>query len=62
MVGKVLNKAVVTFLNPIQDGGKGGSPVTSTNVGIRPQNVMAFNSNPFSTLVYNFKFVPSANP
>ena len=62
--------------NPIQDwrgeGGGGGvgvgekvlptsfSPVTSTNVGVRPQNFMTFSFNPFATLLYNFKFLPSA--
>ena len=52
-------------LNHIQDGmggvGCGGvgqkgapagfPPVTSTNVGIRPQNVVNFSFNPFATLV-----------
>ena len=44
--------------NPIQDGGVGKkalltsfSPVTSTSVGISPQNVLAFIFNPFATLV-----------
>ena len=43
------------ILNPIQDGGgrppTSFSPVTSTNVGIRPQNFLTFNFNPFATLV-----------
>ena len=38
------------------------SPVTSTNVGIRPQNSLTFSLNSFSTLVKNVKFVPSASP
>ena len=38
------------------------SPVTSTNVGFGPQNFLAFSFNPFSTLVQNFKFAPSASP
>ena len=44
-------------VNPIQDeGGQKGpptsfSPVTSTNIGIRPQNVLTFSFNPFVTLV-----------
>ena len=38
------------------------SPVTSTNVGIGPQNFRTFSFNPFATLVQNFKFVPSASP
>ena len=37
------------------------SPVTSTNVEIRPQNFLTFSFNLFATLVYNFKFVPSAS-
>ena len=37
------------------------SPVTSTNVGIRHQNILTFSFNPFATLVENFKFVPSAS-
>ena len=50
------------IINPIQDGrGKGGggqkdpptsfSPVTYTNVGIRPQNFLTFSFNPFDRLV-----------
>ena len=50
-------------LNPIQDGGDGGrggqkgppptifSPVTSTNVGLSPQNFLTFSFNPFPRLV-----------
>ena len=38
------------------------SPLTSTNVRCDPQNFLAFNSNPFATLVQNFKFVTSASP
>ena len=48
----ILNRA-----NPIQDG-EGAkkiplqfSPVTSLNVGISPQNVLTFGSNPFTTLL-----------
>ena len=44
--------------NPIQDGMGGKkalptnfSPVTSTNVGISPQNLLTFNFNPFDRLV-----------
>ena len=44
--------------NPIQDGGGGQkaplpvfSPVTSTNVEIRPQNFLTFSFNPFDRLV-----------
>ena len=51
-----------SFIKPIQDeegGGGGGqkgppssfSPITSTNVGIRPQNFLTFSFNPFVTLV-----------
>ena len=52
-------------------GGRGGgkkdpltsfSFVTSTNVGFSPKNILAFSFNPFATLVYNFKFLPSVNP
>ena len=38
------------------------SPVTSTNVGISPQNFVTFGFHPFATLMWNFKFVPSASP
>ena len=38
------------------------SPVTSTNVGFGPQNVLTFSFNLFATLVQNFKFVSSASP
>ena len=33
----------------------------SSNLGTSPQNFLTFSFNPFSTLVYNFKFVPSAS-
>ena len=57
--------------NPIQDAVEGGGakrpsplisfpPVFSTSVGLNPQNFLTFSFNPFSTLVLNFKFVPSA--
>ena len=47
------------YINPVQDGGEGGkkapptsfSPVTSTNVGISPQNFLTFSFNAFDTLV-----------
>ena len=38
------------------------SPVTSTNVGIRPQYLLTFSFDPFATLMLNFKFVPSVSP
>ena len=49
-------------VNPIQNGGWGGraksplpptsfSPVTSTNVGVRPQNFLIFSFKPFATLL-----------
>ena len=52
------------------EGGGGGakrpptsfSPVTSTNIGISPQNILSFSFDPFDTLVSNFKFAPSASP
>ena len=55
-------------LNPIQDGGEAKRPptslfpVTSTDVGFGPQNVLTFSFNPFATLAQNFEFVPSARP
>ena len=61
---------VINF-NPIQDGGRGGkgggpptsfSPLTSTNIGFGPQNFLTFSFNPFTTLVQNFKFLPTASP
>ena len=46
------------YLNPIQDVEGGAKkkptsfcPVTSTNVGIGPQNFLTFIFNPFATLV-----------
>ena len=54
--------------NPIQDGGRQKGPptsfslVTSTNVGFGPRNFLAFSFNPFTTLVQNVKFLPSASP
>ena len=38
------------------------SLVTSTNVGISPQNFLTFNFNLFATLVKNFKAIHSASP
>ena len=38
------------------------SPVTSTNVGFDPQNVLTFSFNHFAKLVQNLKFVPSSSP
>ena len=45
----------IEILNPIQNGGQKSprtsfSPVTSTNVGIRPQNFLTFSFSPFATL------------
>ena len=37
-------------------------PVTSTDVGISPQNVLTFIFNHFATMVQSFKFVPTASP
>ena len=45
-------------VNPIQNGGgpksplppTSFSPVTSTNVGVRPQNFLTFSFNPFAAL------------
>ena len=37
-------------------------PVTSTDVGFGPQNVLTFSFNPFATLAQNFELVPSARP
>ena len=63
--------AFIVNVNPIQDGGgEGGkkalptsfSPVTSTNVEFGPINFLTFSFTPFSILVQNFKFVPSASP
>ena len=60
----------ICSFNPIQNkGGDGGkrtptsfSTVTSTNVGISPQNFLNFSFHAFATLVLNFKFAPSASP
>ena len=37
------------------------SPVTSRDVGFGPKIFLTFSFNHFSTLVQNFKLVPSAN-
>ena len=62
------------MFNPIQDGGGGEgwrdqkgpptsfSPVTSTNIGIRPQIFLTFSFNRFGRLLQNFKSVASASP
>ena len=58
MLVKSLVKKGVLF-NPIQDGGGGQkappptsfSPVTSANVGLRPQNILTFSFNPFAIMV-----------
>ena len=71
-----LNKSIETmFLNTkmltlFRMGGRGGekrpltsfSPVTSTNAGFGPENVVTFSFNPLATLLQNFKFVPRASP
>ena len=55
-------------VNPIHDGGRQNalptsfSPVTSTNVGISPQNFLTFSFNPYATVVQNFKFLRSTCP
>ena len=38
------------------------SPVTSTNVGVIPQNFLTFSFNPFTTMLQNFKLVPDVSP
>ena len=38
------------------------SPVTSTDVGFGPQNIVTFSFKTFATLVQSFKFVPSPSP
>ena len=38
------------------------SNVTSTNVGINPQNFLTFSFNLFAALVWNFKTIPSVIP
>ena len=55
------------LVNTIQDGREqkgfptSSSPVTSTNIGISPQNFLTFSFNPFAPLLQNFKAVPSAS-
>ena len=59
---KYLHNNFVYILKSIQDGeGKKAPPtsfslVTSTNVGLGPQNFLTFSFNPFATLEQNFKF------
>ena len=56
---RVLDVSHLFFIdaNPIQD-----SPETSTNLGISLKNFLTFSFSPFATLVWNFKFSPSASP
>ena len=53
-------------INPIHDWQKGlptsFSSANSTNRGIKPQNFLTFSFNPFTTLVYNCKLIPTASP
>ena len=61
---KNIEKNILIYFNPIQDGGGGGgggggknappttfSPLTSTDVGISPQNFLTFIFDPFPALV-----------
>ena len=56
-IDHILHQIFNIYINPIQDGGgqrsppTSFSPVTSTNVGISPQNFLTFSFNPFATLV-----------
>ena len=45
------NVNIFDKVNPIQDGIQDFCPVTSTNVGMSPQNFLTFSFNPLSTLV-----------
>ena len=61
---KIIQKLLILFRTR---GGRKGpptsfSPVTSTNVGISPQNFLTFSFNLFDTLVKNVKFLPSVSP
>ena len=56
---KHIEKNILIYFNPIQDGGGGGgkkapptsfSPLTSTDVGISPQNFLTFIFDPFPAL------------
>ena len=40
----------------------GFSPITSTNMIISLQNFLTFTFDPFATLVWNFKAIPSTSP
>ena len=42
--------------------GQKAFPVTSTNVGISPQNILLFSFNPLAKLLYNLKAIPSPSP
>ena len=52
----ILVNDFIFFINSIQDGGQKAplstsfSPVTSTNVGISPQNFPTFSFNPFAAV------------
>ena len=45
-----------------KEGATSFSPITSTNVRFSLQNLKNFSFSPFTTLVKNFKFLPSASP
>ena len=54
--GLISNTNVKHSFKPIQDEGAKKHPyqfslVTSTNVGVSPQNLITFSFNPFATLV-----------
>ena len=50
---------MLKVIDPIQDEGANFYPVTSTNVGISPQNFLCFSLSSFATLMKNLKFIPS---
>ena len=65
IINRALGFVPLTLFRIRGDGGKrtptSFSTVTSTNVGISPQNFLNFSFHAFATLVLNFKFAPSAS-
>ena len=56
--GDFLNIFFILFRMPPY----GFSPITSTNIIISLQNFLTFTFDPFATLVWNFKAIPSTSP
>ena len=49
-------------INPIQDGEGDQKRLLYQFLGLSQQNLLNFSFNPFTTLLYNFKTIPSDSP